>query len=96
MVNTHEKSCKTADLGVSYLAESIKRGAHMTFVERIKRLTFKKVLRKTKWFVKKNVVMFVALIAAAITCIFVPFDREYLSYFKFRKSSIAFLSATMV
>ena len=32
-------------------------------------------------FIKKNTVMTVALIAAAVTCIFVPVDREYLGYF---------------
>ncbi|MBQ8539651.1 MAG: citrate transporter, partial [Ruminococcus sp.] len=65
-------------------------------MERIKRLTFKKVLRKTKWFVKKNVVMFVALIAAAITCIFVPFDREYLSYFDTRTLACLFITLAVV
>jgi Na+/H+ antiporter NhaD/arsenite permease-like protein len=32
-------------------------------------------------FLKKNVVMAVAFLAAAITCFFVPFDKEYLGYF---------------
>ncbi len=32
-------------------------------------------------FLKKNVVMAVAFLAAAITCFFVPFDKEYLNYF---------------
>ena len=68
----------------------------MILVERIKRLTFKKVLRKTKRFVKKNVVMFVALIAAAVTCFFVPFDKEYLDYFDTRTLACLFITLAVV
>ena len=68
----------------------------MTFVERVKRLTFKKVLRKAKRFVKKNVVMFVALIAAVVTCFFVPVDREYLSYFDTRTLACLFITLGVV
>lgn len=68
----------------------------MTFIERVKRLTFKKVLRKTKWFVKKNFVMFVALIAAAVTCVFVPFDKEYLDYFDTRTLACLFITLAVV
>ena len=35
-------------------------------------------------FIKKNVVMVVALVAALITCFIVPPDREYLGYFDFK------------
>ena len=35
-------------------------------------------------FIKKNMVMVVALVAACITCIFVPPDKEYLNYFDFK------------
>ena len=68
----------------------------MTLVERIKRLTFKKVLRKSKRFVKKNVVMFVAMFAAAVTCIFVPFDKEYLDYFDTRTLACLFITLAVV
>lgn len=68
----------------------------MTFVERVKRLTFKKVLRKAKRFVKKNIVMFVALIAAVVTCFFVPVDREYLSYFDTRTLACLFITLGVV
>lgn len=68
----------------------------MTFVERLKRLTFKKVLRKAKRFVKKNVVMFVALIAAVVTCFFVPIDKEYLSYFDTRTLACLFITLAVV
>ncbi len=68
----------------------------MTFVERVKRLTFKKVLRKAKRFVKKNVVMFVALIAAVVTCFFVPVDKEYLSYFDTRTLACLFITLGVV
>ena len=68
----------------------------MTFVERVKRLTFKKIVRKGKRFVKKNVVMFVALIAAVVTCFFVPVDREYLSYFDTRTLACLFITLGVV
>lgn len=68
----------------------------MTFVERVKRLTFKKVLRKAKRFVKKNVVMFVALIAAVVTCFFVPPDTQYLSYFDTRTLACLFITLGVV
>lgn len=39
------------------------------------------MLRTISGFFRGNVVMTVALIAAAVTCCFVPIDREYLAYF---------------
>lgn len=68
----------------------------MNFVKRLKNLTFKKVLRKGKRFLKKNVVMFVALIAAAVTCFFVPPDREYLSYFDTKTLACLFITLAVV
>ncbi len=68
----------------------------MEIVERIKRLTFQKVLRKGKRFLKKNVVMFVALVAAIITCFFVPPDREYLSYFDTKTLACLFVTLAVV
>lgn len=68
----------------------------MTLAERIKRLTLKSVLRKAKWFAKKNVVMFVAFMAAAVTTIFVPVDKEYLSYFDTRTLACLFITLAVV
>ncbi len=47
-------------------------------------------------FVKKNVVMVVALVAAAITCFFVPPDREYLGYFDFKTLTCLFCVLAVV
>ncbi len=68
----------------------------MTFVERVKRLTLKKVVRKGKRFLKKNVVMLVALVAAIVTCFFVPPDKEYIGYFDFRTLSCLFVTLAVV
>ena len=35
-------------------------------------------------FIKKNSVMFIAFVAAAVTSFFVPPDIEYLGYFDFK------------
>lgn len=40
-----------------------------------------KIVFRVGSFLKKNTVMVIAFVAAAITCIFVPIDREYLGYF---------------
>ena len=47
-------------------------------------------------FVKKNVVMVVALIAAAITCFFVPPDRAYLDYFDVKTLTCLFCVLAVV
>ena len=39
------------------------------------------VLKTTTSFLRKNVVMLVALLAAVVTMFFVPPDRQYLDYF---------------
>ena len=44
-------------------------------------------------FVKSNVVLLVALVAAGITCIFVPFDEAYADYFDW--STLACLFCTL-
>ncbi len=68
----------------------------MTLIKRLKNLTFKKVVRKGRRFIKKNVVMFVALAAAVITCFFVPPDKEYLGYFDTRTLSCLFVTLAVV
>ena len=47
-------------------------------------------------FVKKNAVMFIALIAAAVTSIIVPPDEEYLSYFDFKTLTCLFCVLAVV
>lgn len=47
-------------------------------------------------FFKKNTVMTIALIAAAVTCVFVPFDSEYLGYFDFKTLSCLFCVLAVV
>ena len=47
-------------------------------------------------FLKQNVVMCVAFIAAAITCIFVPIDSEYLGYFDFKTLTCLFCVLAVV
>ena len=43
-----------------------------------------------------NVVLVIALIAAAVTCFFVPFDEEYLGYFDLRTLSCLFCTLAVV
>lgn len=68
----------------------------MTFVKRLKNLTFKKAVKKLLRFMKKNAVMFVAFIAAVVTSFFVPIDNEYLNYFDTRTLSCLFVTLAVV
>ncbi len=47
-------------------------------------------------FLKQNVVMCVAFVAAAITCVFVPVDSEYLGYFDFKTLTCLFCVLVVV
>ena len=47
-------------------------------------------------FIKKNAVMFIALLAAAITTVIVPFDSEYKSYFDFKTLTCLFCVLAVV
>lgn len=47
-------------------------------------------------FFKKNIVFFIALAAAALTIIFVPFDNQYISYFDFSTLSCLFCTMAVV
>lgn len=47
-------------------------------------------------FVKKNVVMMVAMLAAAVTCFLVPPDKEYLGYFDFKTLTCLFCVLAVV
>lgn len=47
-------------------------------------------------FIKKNIVMVIAFVAAAVTSIFVPIDKEYLGYFDFKTLSCLFCVLAVV
>ncbi len=56
----------------------------------------KKTEAKPVTHIKKNPVMYIALLAAAITCLFVPFDKQYLSYFDFKTLTCLFCTLAVV
>ena len=58
-----------------------------------KELSFKK---KSFDFIKKNAVMFIALLAAIITCIFVPVDEKYIEYFDYKTLTCLFCVLAVV
>lgn len=47
-------------------------------------------------FIKKNAVMFIALLAAAVTTLFVPVDKEYIGYFDFKTLTCLFCVLAVV
>ncbi len=47
-------------------------------------------------FIKKHTVFFIAFAVAVITCIFVPLDKEYLSYFDWNTLACLFLTLAVV
>jgi Na+/H+ antiporter NhaD/arsenite permease-like protein len=47
-------------------------------------------------FIKKNTVFCVAFLAAVITCLFVPIDREYLGYFDLKTLVCLFLTLAVI
>ena len=47
-------------------------------------------------FIKKNTVLCIALLAAAVTAFFVPPDREYLSYFDLRTLTCLFVTLAVI
>lgn len=59
----------------------------------VKELSFKK---KGFDFIKKNAVMFIALLAAIITCIFVPVDEKYIDYFDYKTLTCLFCVLAVV
>lgn len=58
-----------------------------------KELSFKK---KSFDFIKKNAAMFIALLAAIITCIFVPVDEKYIEYFDYKTLTCLFCVLAVV
>ena len=59
-------------------------------------LIMQKTVQSIRMFIKKNVVMFVALCAAVITGFIVPPDREYLGYFDFKTLTCLFCVLAVV
>ncbi len=55
-----------------------------------------RLLERVKAFAKKNTVMLAALLAAAVTTVFVPIDAQYLSYFDFKTLTCLFLVLSVV
>ncbi|MBQ7283722.1 MAG: citrate transporter [Oscillospiraceae bacterium] len=53
-------------------------------------------MKKALYFVKKNVVLCVAAVAAFITCFFVPPSAEYFSYFDYRTLACLFITLAVV
>ncbi|MBQ8623770.1 MAG: citrate transporter [Oscillospiraceae bacterium] len=49
-----------------------------------------------KNFIKKNIVMCIAFLAALITCFFVPIDKEYFGYFDFKTLTCLFCVLAVV
>ncbi len=47
-------------------------------------------------FAKKNAVMLIAFLAAAISCVFIPIDKEYLGYFDFKTLTCLFCVLAVV
>ena len=62
------------------------------------RTRIRKLFRKqdVKNFLKANAVLIIAIIAAAVTCFFVPFDEEYAGYFDWRTLSCLFCTLAVV
>ena len=53
-------------------------------------------INKMLGFVKKNIVMIIALFAALITMIFVPIDKQYLDYFDYKTLTCLFCTLAIV
>ena len=53
-------------------------------------------INKIAAFVKKNIVMFIALLAAVITMFFVPVDKLYLDYFDYKTLTCLFCTLAIV
>ena len=47
-------------------------------------------------FIKQNVVLVIAFVAALVTCAFVPIDKEYLEYFDYKTLSCLFCVLAVV
>ena len=89
-----DKSENTVSVTTGADAEEPLRG-HEAHAERVR---IRKIFRKQdiKNFLKANTVLIISIVAAAITCFFVPFDEEYLGYFDLRTLSCLFCTLAVV
>ena len=89
-----DKSENTVSVTTGADAEEPLRG-HEAHAERVR---IRKIFRKQdiKNFLKANTVLIIAIVVAAITCFFVPFDEEYLGYFDLRTLSCLFCTLAVV
>ena len=89
-----DKSENTVSVTTGADAEEPLRG-HEANAERV---SIRKIFRKQdiKNFLKANTVLIISIVAAAITCFFVPFDEEYLGYFDLRTLSCLFCTLAVV
>lgn len=58
--------------------------------------TFISILESIITFIKKQMVLSIAIVAMLITCIFVPVDGEYVGYFNFRTLATLFCTLAVV
>lgn len=68
-----------------------KRAQHASFKELVLSIRLRSVS-----FIKKNIVMVIALLLAIITCFFIPPSKEYLSYFDFKTLSCLFTTLAVI
>ena len=59
-------------------------------------MTAKRFVKKSLRFAKRHIVFFVAFFAAMVTCLFVPPDKEYISYFDLRTLACLFVTLAVV
>ncbi len=70
--------------------------AHVKTRNRIDRAHLHAAMQAVRQFAKKNAVMLIALLAAAVTSVLVPPDRQYLEYFDFRTLTCLFCVLAVV
>ena len=68
----------------------------MFFEEEVRITNHLLIHREISGFVKKNAVMVIAMIAAVVTCFFVPPDKEYLNYFDIKTLTCLFCVLAVV
>lgn len=59
-------------------------------------LNFKKIIWKIFYFAMNQFVLTIAVLATLVTCIFVPIDKQYLSYFDWRTLATLFCTLAVV
>ena len=62
----------------------------------MKTIYFKKIFKKILYFATNQFILSIATLATLITCIFVPVDAEYLTYFNWRTLATLFCTLAVV